>query len=399
MKKILIPVLIFPIIIITITCTRRPSPTAPAATNTPIIITATNTPLATTTMTPTITRTITITVTATNMGTFTVTQTSSTTQTTTMTATITATFTTTMTTTNTSTFTQTSTMTQTTTITSIIKVTITITLSPELTPCVTKTVVPSSYGLLIDNCDGGTNVNALGGAWFTMNDCNYGGDSIVWPVPAAMNGTFTMDSPGVDGAGYAAHMTGTVNPYNNATGFGYQYGFIAMGTASNSLALTSCQATDWSIYTGIQFYTKIGPNDNGQYPYNVIIPYTANGASAIVCPTPGILYLYGSTTSGEENPPVCTDNANACQCATLDNYAFADYECQFQPATTWTLEQIPFSAFTVPAWAIADNATTPSTITPVLQNAKQIVWQTTYLPGAGSSYNCDLWIDEIILYK
>jgi len=261
----------------------------------------------------------------------------------------------------------------------------------------TPTVIPTASGLVISNYETTSNTNALGGYWFTIDDCADGGASWVWPKAGAEGGTFTMSSPGENGTcGYAMHMSGVVEPYNGSTG--YQYGFIAMATQMTATSGTNCTPMDISMWTGISFYYKQGPTDSGN-PYKVLVAYTSNGVGALVCPTPGA--TAAPPSNGVENPPTCTDDAAACQCGTLDSYA--DYEWEFAPGSTWTQLQVPFSDFTPPSWAGSANPGPPATITPVLQNAKQIAWQTFNNPGivanGGAAYNVDLWIGEVILYK
>jgi len=248
-------------------------------------------------------------------------------------------------------------------------ITPTLTVTPGPPACPTKTPVPSSYGLLIDNCDQGENKNALGGSWYTFNDCSNGGNSQVWPISYPMGGSFKMDYPGIGNCGYAVHMTGTVN---GASQGGYQYGYIGLGTDSNANASSQCMGADWSAYTGIQFWTKAGPADSG-YGYKVVIPYTADGAS-------------NTLAAGAGN--TCTDSQYAVSCITLDNYS--DNQYVFTPPTTWTQLTIPFSAFAGPGWG-----TTPAIAT-VLKDVKSLQWHT--YNETSYPYNVDLWVDEILLY-
>ncbi len=251
-----------------------------------------------------------------------------------------------------------------------------------------KTPVPGTW-LLIDNCDQGSNSDALGGYWFTICDCaagtppapNGAGNSTVWPVAGSMGGgPFMMSYPGAGGCGYAARITGTVN---GAAQGGYTYGFIGMACQTSSLAGSICQGMDWSPYTGIQFYAKTGPTDS-QEGYSVIIPNTGDGVASL-----------SNAVSGN----ICTDAAAASSCASTTAYNDPWVSNIFPPNSTWTQYTIPFTDFgTQGAWGNYIALLGPSTDVPKhgIYDVKQLQWQTI---GRTYPFNVDLWVDEIILYK
>ncbi len=96
--------------------------------------------------------------------------------------------------------------------------------------------------LLVDNCDDGDNINALGGAWQTFAD----GYSSVTP-PAAPAGTFFMTPGGNSGSAYCASMAYTLLP-----GVAYPY----TGLLTFTRADYSTIGIDVSSYYGIRFYAK-----------------------------------------------------------------------------------------------------------------------------------------------
>ncbi len=211
--------------------------------------------------------------------------------------------------------------------------------TPTITPTFTCTATPASL-CSVDTMASCSNVNVWGGAWFTYNDANDGGTSVVWP---AQGQTFIMSSPGYSGgADCAAQMTGVVT-------IAYQYGFIGMGTLLNPNAgAPNYQSTDLSGALGVSFYTRGDGN-----VYTIIITY---------------LNSSGNTMTN------------------WDDYAYT-----FVAFSGWSQYTIPFTAFTQPYY-------TPSQyqvpLVTVLQNAKQFQFATTTQPLAG----VDLWIDNLSVY-
>jgi len=288
------------------------------------------------------------------------------------------------------------------TATSTVTPTATATVTSTASATVTPTATPTPK--VIDNFSSASSTNNMGGYWFTIDDCAYGGDSIISPMAASEGGTFFKTAGGANGEAYAAHITGTVTGYNTTTKAGYEYGFAGLGTLLSAFAgattlTTGCSQTDISMYTGLSFYAKAGPYDSGN-PYEVVIAYTMNGAGAVICPTPGVISNNGR---GIENPPSCTDDSpGACQCASLDSNG--DYYYALPALTqTWVLVTAPFAQWTVPSWAALTNPVPPPTIRPVLKNAKQIVWQPLNYPNPTQgtppgSFNIELYIGDVELY-
>ncbi len=177
-----------------------------------------------------------------------------------------------------------------------------------------------------------SNQNAWGGYWYTYNDAA----STVWPSTAS--GPFVMSSPGFStGADCAALMTGSVA----AAG-----GYIGMGTQLNGKAGSpTYQTTDISGAIGIRFETK---GDGATY--EIKIPYT---------------------------------NSSGTELDGYDSYAYT-----FTAPAGWTLITIPFTSFKQAGWGTAEPLNT------VLQNAKEVQFQTTAAPQASVT----LWIDNFEIY-
>ncbi len=177
------------------------------------------------------------------------------------------------------------------------------------TPTITNTPVPAE--VLIDNCEDGNNINALGGYWYTYADAS----STINP-----SGSFVMTNEGANSTSFSARVYGTLGPVNAYMGLGTQL--------KNGAGAPSYLETDVTIYTGIKFYVK---GDGGAY--YIKFPYVSN-------------------TTG----------------ATLTGYN--DYKFTFTAPSVWTQLIIPFSAFTQESgWGTAYPRET------VLQHAKEIQWQ------------------------
>ncbi len=183
----------------------------------------------------------------------------------------------------------------------------------------------------VDTMASCSNQDAWGGYWYTFDDAA----STEWPVTGT---AFAMSSPGFSGgADCAALMTGSVA----AAG-----GYIGMGMQLNGKAGSpTYQVTDISGAVGIRFETK---GDGATY--EIKIPYT--------------------NSSGTE----------------LDGYD--SYAATFTAPAGWTLITIPFTSFKQAGWGTAVPLNT------VLQNAKDIQFQTTAAPQASVT----LWIDNFEIY-
>jgi hypothetical protein len=123
--------------------------------------------------------------------------------------------------------------------------------------------VLASDVFLVDNCEGGKNVNVNGGYWFTYNDANAGGNSVVTPEPDK----FVMSSPGAGSSKYAAQLKGTVG---NKLG----WDFVGMGVLFN--ANSGCPESvpmDMTKYKSLVFKVK-GNVTGGRL--TVILPYVEN---------------------------------------------------------------------------------------------------------------------------
>ncbi len=129
---------------------------------------------------------------------------------------------------------------------------------------------------LFEDCEDGNNRNLLDGLWVSYDDYHDPGkgESVVTPTSWFKGGQFTMDKPGVGGAGYAAHITGTT-----ATKLGYDY--VGMATALGPVSfcpdalpngiglgqyaglrfMAKGKAVGGSVFVKI-IHTKDGPTDN-----------------------------------------------------------------------------------------------------------------------------------------
>lgn len=108
---------------------------------------------------------------------------------------------------------------------------------------VTNSLVDASASVLIDDCNDGNNVTALGGQWFTYTDVTDKGLSTVTPVSAS----FTMTGAGYNGSAKSAQITFVLNG-----GTCSYCPFVGLGF--NTTAAQT--ALDMTGTTGITFYHK-----------------------------------------------------------------------------------------------------------------------------------------------
>ncbi len=184
----------------------------------------------------------------------------------------------------------------------------------------------------LDTCEDGDGVNNWGGMWFTYDDSGNSGTSYVVPEPGT---TFIMVPGGATTTAYAARITGYVTT-------DYVYGFIGMGTGTNPNSGSDI-GFDCSAFSGIRFWAK----------------GTATSFDI------KLVAISGIKTGGN------------------------DYKFTFNVESTWQQYQLFFSSFTQESgWGTTVDLTT------VLQNLKNIQWQTRGQPW---SY-IELWIDEIEMF-
>jgi len=108
---------------------------------------------------------------------------------------------------------------------------------------VTNGMTGQSGDILIDDCEDGDETHNLGGEWYTFDDSENKGESVVAPE----TGSFVMNSGGANGSSKSAGITYTLDKGNNL----YDP-FVGLG-----VALTAKQtAYDVGKSTGISFYHK-----------------------------------------------------------------------------------------------------------------------------------------------
>jgi hypothetical protein len=209
--------------------------------------------------------------------------------------------------------------------------------------------------LLIDNCDGGNSINAIGGIWCTYDDSKSGGKSVVWPPAASTTGNlFTMSAPGFDGSGFAARMTGVA-------GSTLKWDFIGMlCTLGTDASCPTCKGIDVGNYTGVQFMLK-GSITKGQLIFS--LPYESAS---------------------------CDDKSGAC--VSLTDYA--DYQTDITSKLTsdWTLVKLDFAKdFAQPDWTKTEKK---AALSDVLKSLHMLKWE--YKSGDGQPV--DVMVDNIELY-
>ena len=107
-------------------------------------------------------------------------------------------------------------------------------------------LISATNNFLIDNCDDGNSETVSGGWWYTYDDHDKQGNSVVWPKPHS----FTMSYPGADGKGYAARMKATAG---NMLGWDYAgIGFLI----SRETGCPINKPMDISAYRYLQFKAK-----------------------------------------------------------------------------------------------------------------------------------------------
>lgn len=202
----------------------------------------------------------------------------------------------------------------------------------EPTATMTPTQRPASIVVFDGTQSDGTNL--LGGKFLTYDDryCT-GGTSQVWP-PAFTGNAFIMSSPGHNGTGYAARITGNVTS-------GCSSGYIKLSTQLVAQSTGNCPPFDASSYMGIRFWCK-GNIGTGK----VFFPYVNSS------------------------------------CTVEDSYNNA--YATINVTTNWAQIVIPFSSIIQGGAAIST----------VLQNLTEIQWSTVTVPLSG----VDLWVDQIEFY-
>lgn len=108
---------------------------------------------------------------------------------------------------------------------------------------VTNGLVNASSSVLIDDCNDGNNINALGGQWFTYTDIADAGKSTVTPASAS----FTMTGAGYNGSAKSAQITFVLD-----AGSCTYCPFVGIGF--NTTAAET--ALDMTGTTGVSFYHK-----------------------------------------------------------------------------------------------------------------------------------------------
>ncbi|MFW6210554.1 MAG: hypothetical protein ACOC4H_00385 [bacterium] len=220
--------------------------------------------------------------------------------------------------------------------------TLTETHTPEVSA--TPTQEPAGVQCLLEDSEDGNNANMYGGFWYTYVD----GQGATTITPAA-GSEFTMTAGGNDGSLYAVRISGDLESIEPSS-----YPCAGVGTQLNPntqppVAGGTSEVTDISNCEGIRFYAKGDGND-----YLIKIPY--------------------SNADGES----------------LTGYN--DYKFTFKAGTAWTEIKIDYTCFEQETgWGVLVD------IQDVLENAKEIQWQTGFNPESGTAAY-DLWIDDIVFY-
>lgn len=213
------------------------------------------------------------------------------------------------------------------------------------------TVLTAQESFFIDNCDDGNAQSASGGWWYTYNDSENGGNSVVLPSP----GRFSMSNPGYGNTGYAAKMNGVAG-----SKLGWDYVGIGVTISSASNCPVS-KPVDLREYTNLQFEMK-GTISGGRLI--IMLPYTENRC----------------------------DSVSGYQSSLTE---WADYEAPLtgKIKSDWVKINLNLRKdFHQPKWA-KQNAIVP--IETVLQNCKNLNFQ--YSSPDGDSIA--VWIDDITFTK
>lgn len=115
--------------------------------------------------------------------------------------------------------------------------------------------------LVVDYCDDGNHQSALGGWWYTYDDSESGGNSVVLPKP----NSFKMTGPGFGKKGYAAQMIVKVGDK-----LGWDFAGLGFTLTMNS-GCPEAVSMDLREYTKIQFKMK-GTLSGGRLIMN--LPFT-----------------------------------------------------------------------------------------------------------------------------
>lgn len=213
------------------------------------------------------------------------------------------------------------------------------------------TGIKAQESFLVDNCDDGNAQAICGGWWYTYNDSANGGNSVVSPVP----GRFSMEKPGFNNRGQAAHLKGIA-------GDKLGWDFVGMGvTLSQMSSCPASQPVNLKGYTNIKFKMK-GKVSGGRLI--IMLPYTKNQCE-----------------QGSDFQATLTE--------------WADYEAALTSKLKPDWVEITLNLrkdFHQPKWA-KKNAIVP--VEKVLENSKNFNFQ--YSSPDGDSI--DLWIDDLMFTK
>jgi hypothetical protein len=215
--------------------------------------------------------------------------------------------------------------------------------------CVMTAASQSSF--VVDSCNDGDSRSAQGGWWYTYNDSDNGGNSLVFPVVH----NFMMSKPGYGGKGFAAMMKGTVG---NKLG----WDFIGLGVnLTKSSGCPEVKPVNLKEFNKFQFKMK-GTLSGGRLIIN--LPYTENKCQ-----------------SGLDYPLSLTE--------------WADYEAALTSKVKpdWTTVTLDLRKdFKQPKWA-KQNAIVP--IDKVLENVKNLNFQFSSPDGD----SVEIWIDDVEFVK
>ena len=204
---------------------------------------------------------------------------------------------------------------------------------------------------VVDSCNDGGPISDQGGWWYTYDDSENGGNSVVLPP----NGKFMMSKPGYQNKGYAARMSGTVG---NKLGWDYDAIGVTLTAAGGC---PNAKPTDLREYTKFQFKMK-GTLSGGRLI--VSLPFTQNRCE-----------------SGANSPSSLTE--------------WADYEVALTKKVKpdWTTVTLDLrNDFHQPKWA-KQNDIAP--IEKVLENLKNLNFQFSSPDGD----SVEIWLDDVVFTK
>ncbi|MEM4368447.1 MAG: CIA30 family protein [Candidatus Anstonellales archaeon] len=212
-------------------------------------------------------------------------------------------------------------------------------------------VAVALHSAVLDNFEDGDNGNWWGGFWYTFDDSENGGDSVVNPLPDAKGGIGFIPSDVTDQTNnfYAGRMWGTL-------GSGYQYAFVGMGTnlgQSGSLPAP----VNISGYTGVRFKVK---GNNKTYQFKIVDPNQATRNYKV----------YLKTFTAGSSWQTITVNFNDTDLA----YGWGNYNNKTNPTAADWNDKPPLSQ--------------------VLQGVEAFQWQTV---DQTAGTQVDLWVDDVEL--